>query len=155
MELEEDDRGDEDIPNDDVLMEFELNHQSASPRLTTIPHTPKREKKQLLLLERQVDISEQFLNNASGALQSITSSQSDVSMHLRSIKHEFRKLIDLKEKEYKDKNVYRKMKLEILEKSCIQKGMLKKEQFELQKLNIEVLQTANELKRLKLNREDE
>lgn len=46
MELEEDDRGDENIPTNDVLMEFELNHQSASPRLTITPHTAKREKKQ-------------------------------------------------------------------------------------------------------------
>lgn len=34
-------------------------------------------------------------------------SQSDVSMHLRSIRHECRKLIDLEENEYEDKIAYR------------------------------------------------
>ncbi|XP_058812429.1 uncharacterized protein LOC131676981 [Topomyia yanbarensis] len=151
---EEDDRSVENIPTDDYLMESVFDHQTAGPSLTTRPHAPK-EKKNVQLLEKQVEISQQFLDTCSETLQKISSSQADVSMHLRSLKHDFRKLVELKQEEYKEKKDYRKKKLKMLEESGFQKSVLKKEQLELQKLNIEVLQTTNELKKLKLSREDE
>ncbi|XP_058827717.1 uncharacterized protein LOC131687628 [Topomyia yanbarensis] len=118
---EEDDRGDEDIRTDDYLMESVFDHQTADPSLTTTPRAPKRQKKSVQLLEKQVEISQQFLDTGSDALQNIKSSQADVSMHLRSLKHDFRKLVDLKQKEFKDKNNYRKEKLKLLEERRIEK----------------------------------
>lgn len=134
---------------------------SQNPTSPVIPS--RRGDSQLQMLKRQVHFTEQFVNAYKEMMEQTKVFQTDMmstsleqQKQLKSIKHELCDFNANKKKEnvlIAERNKLLERKLKMMENEKKQNFDLTQRQLELQKINIEVLQTANELKRLKIGAE--
>ncbi|XP_058828065.1 uncharacterized protein LOC131696348 [Topomyia yanbarensis] len=142
---------------------FPVTHESENPTPLVTPVTSLRRVSQPQMLRRQVQLTEQFVNASKEMMEqtkmfqtSIMSTSLEQQRQLKSIKYELRDFNGNKKKEnvlLAERNKLLERKLNMLENEKQQNFELTKRKLELQKINIEVLQAANELKRLKIGTE--